>query len=255
MTYNDFFKMKIDEFSKKNPHAHIEKIYDHVTGSYMIKGLTKDNKPIMIHLSRLNIEDSPHETLMRNIELVFDGKLDLLSANDLNGIARMKNSAFLLISSFNLPENEIDKVVLAGGCFTSFFHNEMSKDLDVFILDDAKFSSSLSRALDYMPSDRKVESDLNYLNNDRKNIKRIVLDKLTKVQYIVTDYKTREELLNSFDAEHTCVSFVRDKLYFTKETFDCVKNKNLKPHKGNKIAAWRQDKFIKRGFTLATLSI
>ena len=251
----NYFETEMQEFYKKNPYAQMRIIFDDVTDSFMIRGLTKDNKQITINLNRVDIEDSPTEILMRNIELTFEDKLGMFRTNDLTAIARMKKAAAGLIENFNLPEHEMDKVVVAGGCFTSIFHHEMVKDYDVFILDDAKLNSTLSRALDYMPSDRKVESDLNYLNNDRKNIKRIVLDKVTKVQYIVTDYKTRQELLDSFDAEHACVSFVRDKLYFTQETFDCIKNKRVKPHKGNKIAVWRQDKFIKRGFTLATLSV
>jgi hypothetical protein len=128
----------------------------------------------------------------------------------------------------------------------------MVKDYDVFILDDRDtrqvFFDSIETAKKINP-DRFQESDLNYLNNgSTKNIHRITLDKLTKVQYIVTTYKTRKDLLESFDAEHACVSYQAGKLYISPLTFDCIKRKIIKAHKGNTIAVWRVDKFTKKGF-------
>jgi len=148
------------------------------------------------------------------------------------------------------------RFVLAGGCFTSWYHGELPKDHDMFILDwygGKVFDDKLQWS-----EERYKLSDENYLNamSHNKMIVDVILDKMTNVQYILTKYKTREELIKHFDVEHACVSYVpaNDKLYVSPLTFDCIKNKKLRSHNG-KIADWRQLKFMQKGFTLETVSV
>jgi hypothetical protein len=168
------------------------------------------------------------------------------------GVSVMDNMYRSIMAPNQITLDNNPNVVFAGGAFTSLYHDEMVKDYDVFILNDPDtrriFFDSIETAKKINP-DRFQESDLNYLNNgSTKNIHRITLDKSTKVQYIVTTYKTRKELLDSFDAEHACVSYQAGKLYISPLTFDCIKRKIIKAHKGNTIAVWRVDKFTKKGF-------
>ena len=77
----------------------------------------------------------------------------------------------------------------------------------------------------------------------------------TQAQYILTKYQTREELIAHFDYKHCKVSYVpqEDKLYITRETFDCIKNKILKWNnkqleQPNQI--YRKNNFLNQGWVL-----
>ena len=88
----------------------------------------------------------------------------------------------------------------------------------------------------------------NYMNNDK--IEQTIFFKHSKMQYITTKYKTREELINHFDFRHCCVSydFATDKLYITREVYDLIKNKRLLQNGIRRPAMWRFEKFYNRGW-------
>ena len=183
------------------------------------------------------------------------------SPQDLARIKDLKRRAHLLYQNMRASQDKFfalfndNRFVLAGGCFTSWYHGESPKDHDVFILDWTGGKKNLGQ----WPEERYKVSDVSYLNaiNLNSNLVDIILDKQTNVQYIVTKYKTREELINHFDVEHACVSYAPaiDKLYISPLTLDCIKNKKLRPHNGNRIASWREFKFKQKGFTLETISV
>lgn len=178
------------------------------------------------------------------------------SDNDIARIGDLKRRAKSLMSQVFAFYGVIDKtrMVLAGGCFTSWYHGESPKDHDVFILgsNGAKINPA------EWPEQRYKIGNADYLNamNLNAKIDDVILDKQTNIQYIVTRYKTREELIKHFDVEHSCVSYVPsdDKLYISPLTFDCIKNKKLMAHNG-KIAHWRIHKFSLKGFTVENVSV
>lgn len=178
------------------------------------------------------------------------------SDNDIARIGDLKRRAKALMSPIFAFHGVIDKtrMVLAGGCFTSWYHGESPKDHDVFVLGS---NGAKINPVEW-PGERYRIGDANYLNtmNDNDKIVDVVLDKQTHIQYIVTRYKTREELIKHFDVEHSCVSYVPsdDKLYISPLTFDCIKNKKLMAHNG-KIADWRIHKFSLKGFTVENVSV
>ena len=88
----------------------------------------------------------------------------------------------------------------------------------------------------------------NYMDNDK--IEQTIFYKDSKMQYITTKYKTREELVNHFDFRHCCVSydFATDKLYITREVYDLIKNKILLQNGTRRPAVWRYDRFHSRGW-------
>lgn len=179
--------------------------------------------------------------------------LEIFSIEEITKISELKRKAldartkFLhKVSNAMVNHNWQDKVVMAGGCFTSWYHNEPVKDIDVFILDSTYIADALFECIK-KDLDRFKVGNSSYMTN--AEVSYTAFDTATKIQYIVSEYKTREELLDHFDLEHDCISYCDHKLYITREAFDAMRTKTLKNHKGNKPADWRINKFlIDRGF-------
>jgi len=172
-----------------------------------------------------------------------------------------------------------EKMVIAGGCFASLLNDEAINDIDIFLLDD-QYNHGLAKGMaeTYMSEEavtvpnvpvmssantvvghislnsRKHMSktvkigNSNYMDNDK--IEQTIFFKHSKMQYITTKYKTREELINHFDFRHCCVSydFATDKLYITREVYDLIKNKRLLQNGIKRPAHWRFEKFYNRGW-------
>jgi hypothetical protein len=141
--------------------------------------------------------------------------------------------------------------VIAGGYFASAFRDEGFNDIDVFILNK---NVGVYQALTDHPS-RNVKWKIRdkdagrYLQNPR--IFGTATNTHTKVQFILTDYTSRKELLDHFDYLHATVSYVpaENKLYITRGAFDACRKKQLRPNGSNQPKQWREDKFLKRGWT------
>ena len=172
-----------------------------------------------------------------------------------------------------------EKMVIAGGCFASLINQEPINDIDIFLLDD-EYNHNLAKSMveTYMSEEAVVVPNVpvmssantvvghislnsrkhmsktvkignsNYMNNDK--IEATIFFKHSKMQYITTKYKTREELINHFDFRHCCVSydFATDKLYITREVYDLIKNKRLLQNGIRRPAMWRFEKFYNRGW-------
>jgi hypothetical protein len=193
------------------------------------------------------------DTMMDNYKVVADSPV--FTSDEEKSILYMKARARNFFIS-----DVLRNVILAGGCFTSWFHLEEPTDYDMFILNNDQRAIRLLEQLAERTPDAYKVSDEEYLNNanNKGNITKVVLEKSTRVQYIVTKYKTREELISHFDCEHACVSYSPsdEKLFISRSTYDCMKNKVLKSHNGNAIPEWRVSKFIdERGFKFATDSV
>ena len=167
-------------------------------------------------------------------------------------------------------------VVIAGGFFASCINDEQYKDIDVYVLKNnhhlytnltigyheqqeqkrlqAKMMQQNGVGVttsvdDFLGADEWERSDTDYLGNP--DILEVITNNHTKVQYMLTKYQTREELLAHFDYKHCKVSYdpSDDKLYINRETFDCIVNKILKINNENSVSKdWRRDKFRKRGW-------
>jgi hypothetical protein len=136
---------------------------------------------------------------------------------------------------------------LAGGCFASFALVENPKDYDVFLTnEDAK------RALinHVTPDKYIINADPSYWNNTM--IEKTILNTKTKVQYILTKFKTRCEVIDHFDMLHCCVSYVphEDKLYISKKVIEAINQRKIISNGEKKIASWREQKMILRGWSV-----
>ena len=178
-----------------------------------------------------------------------------------------------LIFSKKLLWNGITRnVVIAGGFFTSTIQNSEVKDIDIFVLNnDVSVYNSLTEGFARQemagPDTRRVIDDptgqkewsrseiMRYKHNP--NILDVINNNKTLAQYILTNYKTREELLNHFDYKHCKVSYVphEDKLYINRETFDCIKTKTLKWNNkqlDNPRQIYRKNKLLNTGWVPET---
>lgn len=158
-----------------------------------------------------------------------------------NRIVRAKEIIKQIFQS-RIHLHSTDRIVIAGGAFSSIFHNEKPRDYDIFLLKGSKgyeFSTD---------DDRFKFSDVRYMNNDK--ITKVVLDTETNFQYIFTEFDTREELINHFDMVHCCVSYVpdEDKMYISPLVYNTIMKRVVKPNGNKTIADWRYDKMIKRGW-------
>lgn len=178
---------------------------------------------------------------------------------------------------------KFDKMIIAGGCFASLINKEPINDIDVFLLDDeynrdlaqgmAKSyevdqpvmiqtsGSSANTVSGYISLSPKKNNNhvrignSNYMDNDK--IERTIFFKHSRMQYITTKYKTREELIKHFDFKHCCVSYdiTEDKLYITRETYDLIKSKKLVQNSNRIPATWRFKKFQERGWKHEPLDV
>ena len=141
--------------------------------------------------------------------------------------------------------------VIAGGYFASVFNDESFKDIDVFILNNSEYlleTLILNSNISSISNEWTLSKDVKYLENP--HIKATAFNRITKVQFILTDYTSREELIDSFDYRHCTVSYVPrdDKLYITRSAFDCIRKKTLVENGDKKPKAWRHNKFLNRGW-------
>jgi hypothetical protein len=159
---------------------------------------------------------------------------------DMEKINIMKESAKHVVRTSSLVNG-----ILAGGCFTSWYHQEVPKDFDLYVTDQSHKEIILACSTEL---GRFKFTYIEYMGNP--SIEHVILDTQTKIQYILVKYKTRKEIIDSFDAEHTAVSYDHDndKLYMSPSTYQCIKNKVLMNHNGNSIAPWRVNKFKSRNF-------
>jgi hypothetical protein len=152
-----------------------------------------------------------------------------------------------------IEENQLwnrDRMVIAGGCFTSMITGGPIKDYDVFLLDDDHNRS----IMEYMVSKYGDRDDVrvggsNYMDN--KQIEQTIFFKKSKFQYITTKYKTREELIEHFDFKHCRVSYdlMTEKLFITRETMDLILKMELDPSRPDDLPKpWRYEKFRERGW-------
>lgn len=140
--------------------------------------------------------------------------------------------------------------VIAGGYFASAFRSEPFNDIDVFILNKNVNVYAALTDNQFRGKWKIRDQDAGtYLQNPR--IFGTATNTQTKVQYILTDYTSRKELLDSFDYLHATVSYVpaENKLYITRGAFDACRKKQLRPNGNNQPKQWRCDKFMKRGWT------
>lgn len=229
---------------------YVKIIYDHVNRFLdQIKDSNPVDQTVLNAMTRKSISISGKDS---SIILVDDIKIEdgimkrtngtlMFTDQDRKDINRLKEAASG--AGLLLPEH-----IIAGGFFSSIYWNEQPKDIDFFFLDKQK--QSLIQNIDNIK-----KHNVEYLKNPM--IENVVSVNGTKNQFIYTKYKTRKELIDHFDMMHCCVSYdsSEDKLYISPAALHAIKTKTIIPNGNKKIAQWRIDKMIQRGWKLETVSV
>lgn len=186
---------------------------------------------------------------------------DVFTPSEKGRIVHMKTRAKTHINMI-LGDNMIDDVghylVIAGGAFPDWFHRTRNgpKDIDVFVLHDETAKNKLRP---YLGSNGFQKKDLEYLKQTNPGATHIqevwegnAISHDIKYQFIFTDYWSREELIKEFDYKHCMVSYDvgKNHIYITRAIYDAIAKKQLIVNNDNRIAEWRRNKFLKRGYTV-----
>jgi hypothetical protein len=126
--------------------------------------------------------------------------------------------------------------IIAGGVFYALFRETYYNDIDLFTLNGCITLSAL---------DTNIQKNSEYL---RKNTPQIVsVHREDYLNTIITNYKTREELIADFDYVHCCVSYDFEKLWISKDAYDAIMRGKLIVNNASRVSEYRRSKFLKRG--------
>lgn len=168
---------------------------------------------------------------------------------EISEIYKLKYSISALHTNYISPEirriygtTSVPPYIIAGGIFCSYFYNEKPRDIDVFFLDPNK-------TLKLDDSIYVTESNFRYYRN--KDITKAFRVHNSDINLIETLYKTREELIDSFDMEQCKMSYdpIKDKLFVSPITFHAINTKTIFPAKNN-VIQYRIDKYLKKGYVM-----
>lgn len=176
--------------------------------------------------------------------------------------SRVSKHALKIVNKLGMyPQNNqqphMGSIIIAGGCFASWFHGEELHDIDVFYLADHSTNHAAYSYINTLKSKdpNDIKDHEKYLRNN-KMIEKVYTEKepssVYDYQHIFTKYNTRKELIDHFDFAHATISYNigEDKLYITRQAFDALRTKTLvRNKKENDIAEWRVQKFLDRGWT------
>jgi len=174
---------------------------------------------------------------------------DLINMHGIFEVVEMSSEGDFITQTINVGANQL---VIAGGVFTSLFHDEPIKDIDVFILRPGMTPAItlFNRLTKYKEGNWNIKYRLHEEDEYYNPHVFGVADHVeSKVQYILTDHTNRQDLLKDFDFLHSTVSYHEGKLHINRETYDAIANKKLisqnlkkEPKKGRIL------KFLNKGF-------
>lgn len=152
-----------------------------------------------------------------------------------------------------LNNQDLSELVVAGGCISSILRKEISNDYDVFILNSKR--GILNDLIENKSGSWTVRfvagNDENQTYFDNPRIIMTALNSISRVQYILTDYATRSDLIADFDFLHCTASYTPadDRLYISHEAYDAIMNKKLIRHnKKRHVKKYREQKLMNAGW-------
>lgn len=174
------------------------------------------------------------------------------NSDEVKNIMRMKELArsahTLLKENFN-AYCDVSKIIIAGGCFASWFHKEKVKDIDVFVLNYSSEHQAIKNVLRNSQGVRDVTEDYKRDNDNVVGVWNWTEPSYgAQYQFIFTNLTDREALVRDFDMAHTQVSYQYDKIHLTRKTYDAIRDKIMIKTKDKEIVPWRIAKFRDRGW-------
>ena len=181
---------------------------------------------------------------------------EIFTEDETREILRWKKLSYNVINDvLQIPLFYQFCLVMAGGVYTSWYHKEAVKDIDIFVLSTRKSTDFYQYLTSVKMKDVFVKDSFgeSQYKKNNKNISAVFEGTVAehKFQFIFTNYKTREELISHFDFLHCTPNYHDEQMYVRKDAFNAICYKKLIVHNENNQVEWRKDKFLKhRGFTL-----
>lgn len=157
-----------------------------------------------------------------------------------------------------LGRNMVLSYFVSGGCIASLLQGEEPKDIDIYFL--SQFVAD--------PIIKLYTTDPSYMNevavweekyrdvatNTGMMITENAVTLKNGLQLITKHYGTPESIRKTFDFVH-CLPYydsVKEKLYISREQYNCCVNKCLLIHNKDNYSLARELKFLKRGYGYGT---
>jgi hypothetical protein len=140
-----------------------------------------------------------------------------------------------------------DEVVIAGGGFHAIYHKNDTATVDVFLLNVNK------RDAENFPTKfTKIPDHYTLLIPNVITALRPSVEATTgfSTNFVLTQYKTRQELIADFDYAHCCISYnpIIDKLYASPLAFRAMRDRNLVINCGKYLNSPRTTWLVNMGF-------
>lgn len=151
------------------------------------------------------------------------------------------------------PELPWDHMFVAGGAFPSLLRGERINDYD-FYCRTAFSAQKVKSIISELYRDHIKDYDEKYKSlGVGKVITKNAITMKDGAQFIFSVSGEPEDVKKSFDYLHCCTHFdlCNDTLYVSKNQYDSIMSKHLVLANPTRVqpAAWRTDKFVKRGWT------
>lgn len=238
--YEQIIRENVDRFRKQLDDSALQRQIQDVVNRKVIT-MSGKNANILILDDEMNAAlDAIVFDDLKKVKETEDVNIIRFSKEDLDAIQRMKEAVRRIGAPGMNP-------IIAGGFFASVYWHEEPRDIDLFYLE----GDDENRIGFKIPPEENVtltDEAGKYLKNPM--ITKVISLSVTKRQFIFTKYKTRRELIDHFDMLHCCVSYdvKEDKLYISPAALEAIKHKAIKSNGKNKIAQWRLDKMLSRGW-------
>lgn len=145
------------------------------------------------------------------------------------------------------------KFWVMGGSFSSHYFDRNINDYDVFLIKKPGYSIAFDTQLANMQNNAGLVKSSSYNTSDKnKNIIGVFKDPISNIQYIFTEYDSREAILKDFDMLHCCVSydFEDEKFHISPAVAEAIENKHIIQNSKKEIHPGRIRKMQNVGWTL-----
>lgn len=177
-------------------------------------------------------------------------------------ILEIKDKIKWQLAEFNLTVGKLGKPMqhsyfVSGGCIASLLQDEIPKDYDIYFFSKEwadKIVNLYTNDPSYMNEvavyEEKYRDVLTNKNVGDMVITENAVSLKNGLQLITKHYGTPEDIRKTFDFVH-CLPYynsLQDKLYISREQYDCCVNKILKINNSANLTVWREEKFKSRGY-------
>jgi hypothetical protein len=184
---------------------------------------------------------------------------DKFEQHEIARILRVKDAIRYKLHDFTLTINKLGPgfttdFFVSGGCTASMLQGETPKDFDVYFRTKKRCEDviKLYQMDSYKNEVAVYDEKYRDVDNHPKGllITENAMTLKNGIQVIIKHYGEPADVRTTFDFKH-CLPYYdskNDKMYISREQYDCCENKILVANEGRMPSAGRIDKFMKRGY-------